>query len=111
MEALSNIPSNGPAKEIGSIAGRALASFGHEMDQLLAALSPNAPAPSHLGQNIDVKARTLSPCNHPVKTPYFPFNKSWISLGNKLIFLDNIWNKSPFERPKDIPEGRICLLS
>jgi len=56
MEALSNIPSNGPAKEIGSIAGRALASFGHEMDQLLAALSPNAPAPSHLGQNIDVKA-------------------------------------------------------
>ena len=56
MEPLSNIRSSGPAQEMGSIAGRALASFGGEMDQLLAAVAQSAPSPSHLGQNIDVKA-------------------------------------------------------
>ena len=56
MDPLSNLPPIGPVKDHSSIAGRAIAAFGSEMDQLLAATLQNkVPSPT-LGNYIDTKA-------------------------------------------------------
>ncbi len=56
MESISNIQSSLPSKELSSIAGRAFASFGSEIDQLIAMTKDDNLPVANLGTQIDIKA-------------------------------------------------------
>lgn len=56
MEPITNLPPIVPAKETTSILGRALASFGSEIDQLLAVTKEPPIPPSTLGTKVDIRA-------------------------------------------------------
>ena len=56
MNSITNIQPSMATKENASIAGRAITSFGNEVDQLLAAVAQGSTSLSHLGQNVDVRA-------------------------------------------------------
>jgi hypothetical protein len=56
MELISNIQSSLPPTELSSIAGRAFASFGSEIDQLIAMTENDNLPVANLGANVDIKA-------------------------------------------------------
>jgi hypothetical protein len=56
MDSTSNIQPLLAPKDSASIAGRAIASFGAEIDQLLAMTLEAAIPPAGLGANVDIKA-------------------------------------------------------
>lgn len=58
MDSMNSIQSLSPAKDTASIAGRVIASFGSEIDQLLAMTveASVTASPSYLGANVDVRA-------------------------------------------------------